>query len=215
MRQRRQGFTLMEVLIVIGIISVLAAIIFPVLAGVRRDARRTVSASNLRQCGMALLMYCNDNDGYEAMPSGEVARRLLKNMPTCDPSDTWRKGCSEDFGDPLIGSYAYINAFSDFSHDHWVSTLQSKKNPTLLAAIYYADPVPIPFHGIQATPSAACGIHEEKCLLPDRVLRFRLDGSVTLTKDTNPGRLFFHWGVVFSDDGDGIEWVAVPRQPKP
>lgn len=204
----------MELLIVISIIAALAAIIFPVLAGVRRDSRRAVSTSNLRQCGMALLMYCNDNDGNEAMPSGQVAAHLLKNMPTCDPSDTWRTSCSEDFGQPLIGSYAYINALKNYSHAGWVSILNSRKNPTLLASIFYSDPVPIPFHGMQQVYSIPCGIRGEKCMLPNRVLRFRLDGSVTLSKETNPSLVYFDWGIVLlSDDGDGVKWVSPPPKP--
>lgn len=204
----------MELLIVISIIAALAAIIFPVLAGVRRDARRAVSTSNLRQCGMALLMYCNDNDGNEAMPSGKVAAHLLKNMPTCDPSDTWRTSCSEDFGQPLIGSYAYINALKNYSHSGWVSVLNSRKNPTLLASIFYADPVPLRFHGMDVGYTPACGIRGEKCMLPNRVLRFRLDGSVTLSKDENPESVFFTWGIVLlSDDGDGVKWVSPPPKP--
>src|SRR5437879_9625514 len=60
-----RGFTLIELLVVLAIISVLAAILFPVLAIVRGRARRTVCISNLRQLGMALRMYQQD---YEEFP---------------------------------------------------------------------------------------------------------------------------------------------------
>jgi prepilin-type N-terminal cleavage/methylation domain-containing protein/prepilin-type processing-associated H-X9-DG protein len=58
----RRGFTLIELLVVIAIISLLAAILFPVFARARESARKTSCASNLKQIGMAWLMYNQDND---------------------------------------------------------------------------------------------------------------------------------------------------------
>src|SRR5580693_4919113 len=60
--QSGQGFTLIELLVVIAIISVLASILFPVFASARRKAYETVSASNLRQIGLAVLAYNQDYD---------------------------------------------------------------------------------------------------------------------------------------------------------
>ena len=59
---RRRGFTLIELLVVIAIISLLTAILFPVFASVRGKARQAVCASNMRQIGMAIAMYSQDND---------------------------------------------------------------------------------------------------------------------------------------------------------
>jgi prepilin-type N-terminal cleavage/methylation domain-containing protein/prepilin-type processing-associated H-X9-DG protein len=63
MRQRR-GFTLIELLVVIAIIAIIAAILFPVFAQAREAARQSICSSNLRQIGMAVRMYLQDNDGY-------------------------------------------------------------------------------------------------------------------------------------------------------
>jgi len=58
----RKGFTLIELLVVIAIIAILAAILFPVFARAREAARRTACLSNLKQIGLATLMYANDYD---------------------------------------------------------------------------------------------------------------------------------------------------------
>lgn len=60
--RRQRGFTLIELLVVIAIIAILAAILFPVFAQAREKARQTSCTSNLKQVGMAILMYTGDND---------------------------------------------------------------------------------------------------------------------------------------------------------
>jgi prepilin-type N-terminal cleavage/methylation domain-containing protein/prepilin-type processing-associated H-X9-DG protein len=56
------GFTLIELLIVVAIIAVLAAILFPVFARARENARRASCMSNLKQIGLGMMMYVQDND---------------------------------------------------------------------------------------------------------------------------------------------------------
>src|SRR5437867_8236871 len=63
-QRHRPGFTLIELLVVIGIIAVLIAIMMPVLSKARAAANRTVCLSNIRQLGMGILMYCNNNKGW-------------------------------------------------------------------------------------------------------------------------------------------------------
>jgi len=61
-RMAEQGFTLIELLVVVAIIAVLAAILFPVFARARDNARRASCISNLKQIGLGMMMYVQDND---------------------------------------------------------------------------------------------------------------------------------------------------------
>jgi len=63
----RPGFTLVELLVVVAIISILAAILFPAFALVRQKANQTTCASNLKQLGLAVGQYTQDNNELEPM----------------------------------------------------------------------------------------------------------------------------------------------------
>lgn len=68
LKQSRRGFTLIELLVVIAIIAILAAILFPVFARARAKAQQIKCLSNLKQLGLAMIMYASDYN--ELFPFG-------------------------------------------------------------------------------------------------------------------------------------------------
>ncbi len=92
----RAGFTLVEVLVVVSILALLSALLFPAFGRSRENARRAHCSSNLRQIGLAIALYRDDSDGinprYRLCPDRE-------DDPTCaavyppttytGPRETW------------------------------------------------------------------------------------------------------------------------------
>ena len=71
----RRAFTLVELLIVIGIIAVLAGFLLTTYSRSREQANRALCANNLRQLGLALISYAQDNDGKLPGPADTTADR--------------------------------------------------------------------------------------------------------------------------------------------
>lgn len=97
---KKQAFTLIELLVVIAIIAILAAILFPVFAAAKKAAKKTASLSNVKQLGLANIMYQGDNDDVFAIGMG---------------NDWWgpRTGCWTEDTQPYIKSYSLLLDASD------------------------------------------------------------------------------------------------------
>lgn len=106
----RAAFTIMEILVVVAIILVLAAIALPVYASVRSKANKVEAMNRMRQVTAALIAYCGQNDGdfpQENIPSGT----------------TW-----ENAADPVLGAKVWYNVLPRMAGGKGVGDYRSLPN---------------------------------------------------------------------------------------
>jgi prepilin-type N-terminal cleavage/methylation domain-containing protein len=77
MRQKlSEAFTVLEMLVVIAIIAILIAMLYPAVSGMQERGKTTQDMNNLRQLGVATQMYLNDNDGAFFLPTENWMQKL-------------------------------------------------------------------------------------------------------------------------------------------
>lgn len=109
-RERRRGFTLVELLVVIGIIALLIGILLPALSRAREAANTIKCASNLRTVGQGMAMYVADNKGYFPAAYIYSGMQIVGNTETPD---------------------AAVNGYI-----HWSSFLYGRKDRSATDAIF-------------------------------------------------------------------------------
>jgi len=129
---KRRAFTLLEIVVVIGIIALLAAILFPIFSRVREKGRSASCSENLHQIGLAVAVYAQDYDGkfplggdpidlnsnaWDGADGGKWTPivQTLKPLPIVmspyvKESGTWR--CPSDVGfDHTNGAVFLVNTY--------------------------------------------------------------------------------------------------------
>ena len=113
----RAGFTLIELLVVIAIISILAALLVPALSIARHRAKRTLSASNLRQMGIAMQLHTADHDGWYPKCNGHPGA----NPNIADILSAYTQG-TRIFRDPDDWEYGFYDQHgTSYNYCSWGS----------------------------------------------------------------------------------------------
>ena len=106
---RQVGFTLIEIMIVIVILGILAALVVPKIMGRPDEARVVAAKQDINSLLQALKLYRLDNQTY---PSSEQGLQALVNKPTTPPTpNNWKSGGYVDRlpKDPWGNDYQYLN----------------------------------------------------------------------------------------------------------
>lgn len=140
---RRPAFTLIELLVVISILALFATILFPVFGRVRENARRTSCASNLKQIGLGIAQYTQDNDdvlpgcgadNVAATWRSRTAPYILSTQLFVCPSRGYRSPYSVGSlreslrADGYAGSYA-ANGMRDYNYGPYGGDCNSSAKP--------------------------------------------------------------------------------------
>jgi len=155
----QRAFTVTELLVVIGIVALLSAILFPVLARAKAAAQVTTCMSNLRQIGLGTTLYAGDNGDFlmprsqsaadppvaewtERLKSYGVSSRVLRCPADCyyDISSGSRD-CSNNFHKRTGSSYSYNGRNIEEKFSTLTSAPDSSKTALMIEHLPFHDDI--------------------------------------------------------------------------
>lgn len=188
---RRAAFTLTEILVVISIIAILAALTAPVGRRAIRQARLSDGWARMRQTAVAILIYqASEND---VLPSSAEAFALTPEDVRCHPLDQWDPGCRQRQETFMVGSWGY--APSD--PEPGVS-----QRGCLLVNVFAGEPTLTQVYTKKVDLNDPC-IDNWTCMMPDRLEYLGVDGSLKIDREPYRARftpglyVLFGWGIAF------------------
>ena len=130
----KKGFSLVELLVVMVIIALLIGLLLPALARAKEEARKTQCRSNLRQIGLAMMVYAGDNGGWTPEIGGVLSGRNSDGMGFYPSA---RTSC-DDYGlmysfEPPCGSNLTMG-----QPQHWLCTKAAPSRPVGLGLLWAA-----------------------------------------------------------------------------
>ncbi|HVT87879.1 MAG TPA: prepilin-type N-terminal cleavage/methylation domain-containing protein [Tepidisphaeraceae bacterium] len=111
LRHRKAGFTLVELLVVIGIVGVLISILVPALSKARKAAAGTYCMNNMRQLGMGFLTYTDRNKGFLPWTGAGDGDKISKPLGPWNDPFYWVNAVP-----PLVNGYSYYDLQQQASH---------------------------------------------------------------------------------------------------
>ncbi len=157
----RRGVTLVEVLIVVAVILIIAAITFPVFSRAKESAKATACLGNLAQIGKALAIYAIDHDNrfppYNTIDSAELTRGVpIEEFFEREPGALFKNAllpyglADEQFycpSDPLARSPSFeFNSFKfSMTYEHDIAVFKFKAAKYSFEDFHTEDPATFPY----------------------------------------------------------------------
>jgi prepilin-type N-terminal cleavage/methylation domain-containing protein/prepilin-type processing-associated H-X9-DG protein len=190
-RSLHAGFSLVELLVVLAVIALLAALLTPVLAQARERGRQVTCLSHLRQTGIAMLAYLQDND--ETFPNG-INRLDASASSSPDtriwPAQGWAGQCFAYLRSPKVLACPTDTTISPSNNDFVTSY---GMNINLVEYAYADDPIPSGYRLSQLSATART------------VLLFEVSGVTANVTTSREGLDIGLPGMHFSASGNGLD----------